>query len=257
MGFEAKYPEPGDDADTTDYAPLAAVMNFVANASDENFRDQINTYIDLPVMMDYSLFIDMINGIDNGGKNCYWSIYDKNKSGRMSITPWDMDATFGQNYANNVEPSELTKPDNELGNFTNIETRLIATQGKEYNASKQQRYAELRQTVFDEQQLNARFEAHYDTLTFSGATARETEKWSGDSDLGGKVLDFKAELTDIKSWIHQRLAYLDQKYGYAPSGITTISHPSNDRAWYTLSGQRVSRPGEGIYIHQGRKVVRK
>ena len=257
MGFEAKYPEPGDDADTTDYAPLTAVMNFVANASDENFRDQINTYIDLPVMMDYSLFIDMINGIDNGGKNCYWSIYDKNKSGRMSITPWDMDATFGQNYANNVEPSELTKPDNELGNFTNIETRLIATQGKEYNASKQQHYAELRQTVFDEQQLNARFEAHYDTLTFSGATARETEKWSGDSDLGGKVLDFKAELTDIKSWIHQRLAYLDQKYGYAPSGITTISHPSNDRAWYTLSGQRVSRPGKGTYIHQGRKVVRK
>lgn len=256
MGFEAKYPEPGDDADSTDYAPLVAVMNFVAGADDADFKQHIADYIDVPVLTDYSLFIDMINGIDNRGKNCYWSVYDKTKSGKLGITPWDMDATFGQNYANTPGLSdELTKPDNEIGYFTNIEARISSVFGNAYDEAKQQRYAALRRTFFDENQLVARFEAHYDTLAYSGAAERETEKWSMDTDLGGKVLDFKEELSEIKDWIHQRLVYMDNKYNYASSGISSVSQPAQDSAYYTLSGLRVSRPSKGIYIHGGRKVV--
>lgn len=256
-GFEAKYPEPGDDADTTDYAPLVAAINFVATATDDEFKQHIADYIDLPVLEDYVLFIDLINGIDNRGKNCYWSIYDKTKSGRMCITPWDMDAALGQNYANTPGLSdELTKADNAIGDFTNIEVRLSAVFGKAYAEAKQQRYAQLRRTWFDEQQLAARFEAHYDSLSFSGASMRETTKWSMDSDLGGKALDFSDELAKIKDWIHQRLVYLDSKYGYSSTGITSVHHPTaDDDAWYTLSGMRVPHPAKGVYIHKGRKVV--
>lgn len=255
LNYEAKYPEPGDDADTTDYAPLAAAVNFVLNATDEDFKQHVAEYFDVPVVMDLSLFIEMINGIDNGGKNCYWSVYDKNKSGRMSITPWDMDATFGQYYANDIDPAGLTNPDNPTPYFTNLETRMSATMGKDYDTRKRQRYAALRQTAFDEQQLCVRFEAHYDTLAYCGASARETEKWSGDSDLGGKSLNFQQELTNIKNWIHQRLVFLDSKYGYSPTGITSVRTQPSDNAWYTLSGQHVVRPTKGIYIHKGRKVV--
>lgn len=127
--------------------------------------------------------------------------------------------------------------------------------GKDYDDKKQQRYAALRQTAFDEQQLCARFEAHYDTLAYCGASARETGKWSGDSDLGDKALDFQQELTNIKSWIHQRLAFLDNKYGYSPTGITSVRIQPADDAWYTFSGQRVAFPTKGIYIHKGRKEV--
>lgn len=256
MGFEAKYPEPGDDADSTDYAPLVEVMNFVVGADDADFKRYIADYIDVPVLTDYSLFIEMINGIDNRGKNCYWSVYDKTKSGKLSITPWDMDATFGQNYANTPGLSdELIKPDNEIGFFTNIEARISSVFGSAYDEAKQQRYAALRRTFFDEAQLVARFEAHYDTLAYSGASERETEKWSMDTDLGGKKLDFKDELSKIKDWIHQRLAYMDNKYNYVSSAISSSSLPALDSAYYTLGGLRITRPSKGIYIHGGRKVV--
>lgn len=127
MGFETKYPEPGNDADTTDYAPLAAAVNFVVSATDEDFKQHIADYIDVPVVMDFSLFDEMINGIDNGGKNCYWSVYDKNKSGRMSLTPWDMDATFGQNYANDLGPSDLTKPEITIRKRMNEEIKYVVS----------------------------------------------------------------------------------------------------------------------------------
>lgn len=40
------------------------------------------------------------------------------------------------------------------------------------------------------------------------------------------------------------------------TGITTIVADQNtDKGWYTLSGQRVSTPGKGIYIHLGKKVI--
>lgn len=255
MGFEAKYPEPGDDADTTDYSPLAAAVNFVVSSTDTDFKQHIGEYIDVPVLMDYSLFVDLINGIDNGGKNCYWSVYDKSKGERMSLTPWDMDATFGQNYTNNPVTDDLTQPDNNIGSFTNIEARLIAVLGTAYDQAKQQRYAELRKTFFDEKQLDTRFEVHYDTLAYSGAVKRETEKWSGDTDLGGKALDFEGELTAIKNWIQQRLSFLDNKYGYVSSGITRIGFVPSDDAWYTLYGLRVAHPTKGVYIHKGKKIV--
>lgn len=62
--------------------------------------------------------------------------------------------------------------------------------------------------------------------------------------------------------------YDDGSYGYAwitISGTTTLGianvtadrSKANDNAWYTLSGQRVAEPGKGIYIRNGRKVIRR
>ena len=68
-------------------------------------------------------------------------------------------------------------------------------------------------------------------------------------------MNFQQELTNIKNWIHQRLVFLDSKYGYSPTGITSVRNQPSDNAWYTLSGQRVVRPTKGIYIHKGKKVV--
>ena len=41
------------------------------------------------------------------------------------------------------------------------------------------------------------------------------------------------------------------------TGIHSVTHASADNAWYDLQGRRVSAPGKGIYIHRGRKVIRR
>ncbi|MBR1475458.1 MAG: hypothetical protein IJ613_07805 [Muribaculaceae bacterium] len=41
------------------------------------------------------------------------------------------------------------------------------------------------------------------------------------------------------------------------SAITDVKsdNTTGDNAWYTITGQRVSQPTQGIYIHQGKKVI--
>jgi hypothetical protein len=36
---------------------------------------------------------------------------------------------------------------------------------------------------------------------------------------------------------------------------SSMSHVQSDNAYYTLQGQRVAKPGKGLYIKNGKKVV--
>ena len=127
--------------------------------------------------------------------------------------------------------------------------------GEAYTRDLCERYAALRETLFAEDSLVGRFQKHFDTIDFCGALVRETQKWSRDTDLGGKELDFANELNAIKTWLHKRLEYLDKKYNYAPTGIRQISDQTfHNNWWYTLQGIKISHPTSGIYIHNGKKV---
>lgn len=257
-GWEVKYPEPGDDADTTDYAPLADAINFVTESSDEDFKAHIAETIDLPVFLDYTLFINVINGIDNGGKNMYWSIYNNAKSGKRTLvpTPWDMDATFGQYYKNTDVDSSLIVPTHQAAQITNIGARLAATTN--WNEQLKERYAELRPTYFNPDSLYNRFASAYELLSASGAAGREAGKWSGDTDLGGNALSWQSQLDYIHRWINARIDYLDVKLGYLSNGVRSITAPTNCSSglMYNLQGQRVSAGYHGIVIQNGRKYVK-
>lgn len=50
--FETKYPDI-KDVNPTDYSPLWKAINFVVNSSDEEFKDSVAYYFDLPVVEDY------------------------------------------------------------------------------------------------------------------------------------------------------------------------------------------------------------
>ena len=48
----------------------------------------------------------------------------------------------------------------------------------------------------------------------------------------------------------------DETTGVSLSAVSEVQSRDND-AWYNLSGQRVTRPSKGIFIHNGQKVVLK
>lgn len=76
--FEIKYPDI-DDVCPTDYSQLYNAIDFVANSDDETFKTQVADYFDIPVLIDYYIFLEMTNAVDNTGKNMYWAIYDQAK----------------------------------------------------------------------------------------------------------------------------------------------------------------------------------
>ena len=80
----------------------------------------------------------------------------------------------------------------------------------EYRTQVIDRYKELRETVLNTDSLVNRYRSAIDELEFSGAAAREEQRWSRDMDLARKVLDLSKEMDYVEDWLRRRMAYLDE-----------------------------------------------
>lgn len=260
--FEAKYPEPGDDADTTDYRPLYEAIKFVARSNNQDFCDHVEEYFDLPVVIDYYLFIYVLNAVDNIGKNVFWAIFDKS-SGDKRLTPaiWDCDATAGQRWVAKYQET-MASPYYFKSTTMYLLNRLMWLNAADFNRKAILRYWQLRKTVLSTDSLCSRYRHYNDLLQRTGAAQREQERWSGDSDVDGSEIDFNAETDYICDWLQKHLDFLDTKLpetiaaGITPSIVDP--QPSSNFV-YTLSGQRTdyNRLSRGIYIVNGKKYIRK
>lgn len=271
-GFEVKYPDLSDN-DTTDWHPLVVASNFALLSSRQEFEEHVTDYFDIEPLIDYSLFLSVTCAVDNSGKNMFWAVYDKTKDKRLTLAPWDLDATFGQRWGGllvggaNDHSSPKYVTDVDVGVFYQFYRRNTL----HFNDQLNQRYQELRQEgkPFSTDSLINRFNHCYLLLKNSGAADRETRKWSGDSDLRGEAIDFDSEYLYICDWIDQRMKFLDLRgfpvdYNQDYFDHIGISQPFDDSSHhstppiYNLSGQRTqpnSRLKPGIYIKHGKKII--
>lgn len=256
--FETKYPDI-EDVCPTDYGLLWEAINFVASSDDTTFRAEVANYFDIPVLIDYYIFLEVVNGIDNIGKNMYWAVYDKKKDKKMTPAIWDLDATVGQNWTDNPLHPENVTSTNQLGiSSLNLYHRLIHLDVDNFNKKVIDRYKELRQSYLDTEELIERYHRYYEMITNSGAATREEKKWSYDSDISGNKLDFKEEYAYyIAEWLKERMSFLDQDFNKISTKITDITKDSRPKEnnTYNLLGQKVI-PTKGIYIKNGRKYIK-
>ena len=101
----------------------------------------------------------------------------------------------------------------------------------------------------------------------SGAAQREYNRWSYDSDVDGRKLDFDNEMDYINDWFTRRMRYLDNvrfKIDELPSSIDGIQiQPTGtgDNSVYDMNGRRVGTAQQlqqlpaGIYVSKGQKIV--
>lgn len=73
---------------------------------------------------------------------------------------------------------------------------------------------------------------------------------------------YEAEVDNVRRFIKERFAWMDNKLGYSYDGLTqTASAPSPERAIYNLQGQLMqgdfSTLPSGIYISGGRKILKR
>lgn len=257
-GIETKYPDM-DDVNPTDYSTLYNAIDFVANSDEETFKEQVANYFDLPVVIDYQLFMEVTQAIDNRGKNMYWAIYDKAKDTKLTLAVWDLDATMGQNYECGVPlHPEIVEPESDLNikHYHNLYARLYDYDVDNYTQKVIDRYWSLRQNYFDEEALVERYRNYYHILKASGAATREETRWSKDSDIGGYALNFEEEIGYIADWIHKRLHYLDTQLYVSSTSIknTTIEQARNKCPIYNLQGQLVNSSYKGLKIRDGKKI---
>lgn len=287
--WEMQYPDLGD-GEPIDWGPLADGINLVAARSKQIFIDQVGEQFDLPVFLDYYLFIELMMATDNHGKNMFLHHYNVQDSKMMSMSPWDLDGTWGRRWDGSDYTRDYAATDfvsylwaHEHGEHT-LYKRLMEYDYENWNEQLAARYASLRTSYFDPDNLYQRFERYVRLFQASGADDREIERWNGSNSI---YMDFDSELDYLKEWIDERVAYLDEQYHYdpKPTGISTVgeandvavtggdgyilirSNENQTLSVYNISGVRVQnavlRAGvnriaidvPGVYVVQGHKVV--
>jgi spore coat protein CotH len=266
--YYVKYPD-FDDVRPTDWQTLYNAVKFVCTSSDNDFRNHVAEYFDLPLLTDYYILMETILSTDNHGKNMFFACYDQQESPMVTFGVWDMDATIGQRWSDAYYHSNLMQPEqdyatyitnNEHGDY-NLFRRLRLTNAEDFNMRVRLRYKELRQNWLSTESILNRFRQQLAEFKTAGADKREYAKWSGDSDVANKTLNFDTELNYIENWVTRRMNYLDTKRFKISelSGIieTADTTTAADQYWYTPDGCRLSAQptAKGLYIHGGRKVL--
>ena len=255
-GFETKYPD-FEDVNPTDYSILYNAINFALNSTDAEFKLFLDDYFDIPVLIDYYLLINVLVAQDNNGKNMFWVCYDGELDKKLTLAVWDLDCTAGQGY-NPAKPHPSgfgPEIDMRTQNLLKVLDRMIKI--PEYNKAVRDRYWELYQTHLNPDSLYARYEQYISHFIRGGAAAREEEKWSRDSDIGGYELNLQQELDFIYDWIQRRFAFLNNGEFYkdnVSTGVEDLDRPVDNRT-FDILGQPVNTPVEsGIYIQNGKKI---
>lgn len=224
--FSVEYPDI-DDVCPTDYSTLINAINFVAKSDDATFANKLGEFFDMPVLVDYYMFINVVFGIDNACNNMVFACYDRTVDKKLTLAVWDLDATVGQHYADmeGYYHADVIQPEKELVDVPNNMSefasnrffqRLMAM--PDFLVKVRKRYWELRPTVLNPDSLVARYEAIYSRLEACGAMDREAVRWSDTGDISHRMLEFPEEFDYLCDWLRRRIAYLDTHTFALPHG---------------------------------------
>lgn len=191
--WEQKIPEPKEKIDWHNFE---ALLNFVVNSSDVEFKNNIAQYIDTDNFVDYYLFVCLFSGYDNLGKN--WMFYKQNPQGKFIIIPWDLDATWGRDHA-----ATLVWHSNTISNH--FFDRLITLNANNFKDKLKDKWNTLRGNEFAYSTLIAIFNQNFETLNNSQIIPIENQIWS-------LSINLQSEQQYINGWISQRLYFLDNYF---------------------------------------------
>lgn len=205
VGWNQKYPK---ETDLAHWEPLYKLYDLVKNRDNEEFISDIPNLVLLDNLIDYTLFLNLVGGEDNRGKNTYFYAYDISSSdlddNKLIYTFWDMDGTWGRNWHSGMSPNDHWLSNNLLDRVADSNPNLYRTRLK-------QRWQELRSNQFDVALIMERFYNYYYHLDNSGALAREANRWDTElSDLKSTTINLAAELDYIENWLIDRTEWLDR-----------------------------------------------
>lgn len=273
--YQVKYPAL-EDVSPTEWSTLYNAVDLVCSASDDNFVHSVSDYFDMPVVIDYYILMETILSTDNHGKNMFFAVYDKAKSSKITFGVWDMDATCGQRWSDDYWHQSFLGPEQDYAQFIsnyehgdyNLFRRLRNTDANDFNMKVRKRYRDLRQGPLATENILNRFRMQLNEFKTCGAAQREYDKWSYDSDVAYRQLDFDNEMDYLEDWFTRRMNYLDTKrfdIGSLPSDIMELATDEQPQQGvvYDLRGRIVGLQADleqipaGVYIINGKKIVKK
>lgn len=159
--------------------------------------------VDLDSWVDLQLFIHLGNMADNiTYKNIYYVIQRDGDKESMRFVPWDTDMSFGIYWDDGFR----YMPESVENISYRIEYEALAEQYPEVDAMLAERWQELRETIFTEENIFEKIDSYTARITDSGALARDYNYLGWNSWGGDDTLD------NFKAYVQRRLQVLDELY---------------------------------------------
>lgn len=235
--YEFKYPDYEDEA--VEWRPLHDAANMVATSFILNI-DSVKSRFDYPMLRDYYLFIELLLATDNHGKNLFWYAYDTQgpEGDKLSLAPWDLDGTFGQDWDGVItNTKDVTLDfDTYIKNYEHGQFAIfdLIKSRSEWKQDLKDRYAELRiKGVISGDSIANRFANYASLFEASLADQREQNMWS--KTYHSRHKDIQGGATYAESWIRRRVNWLDQKYGFDAT-VTAINEAKAEAYFAALGG---------------------
>jgi hypothetical protein len=227
--------EVGENSDSVKNS-LNALISCVMNTTDDEFKAQIGTYLDIPATLDYFLFSYVTCGIDSLAKNMLLGTYDLVK---WIPGQYDMDSTFGIHVdGKSFVSAERKCPEQYQEQFSLLWQRIKELYVDELKS----RYDELRASVLSFSNIVTHFERFMDNIgsdLYAEDLTIYTDIPSGE----------KNDITQVRNFVRDRLAYVDKQFqgwdvvdgyslmkGYALGNTLYATNYANTYSAFDLDG---------------------
>ena len=220
--------EVGENSDAVKTA-LNDLIGFVMNATDEEFVEQAESYLDVQSAIDYYLFACASCGIDNLGKNMLLGKYDVRK---WMLGQYDLDSTWGLWWdGSKFIPATTAFPDDYQEEFSLLFERIV----KLYKKQLVDRGLELRKNALSGANIISHFErfvAEIGAEVYADDLIPYPSVPSADSNNIWQIRNFvSARLAYYDAWLSGLMdveydtpyPIKDGVYNHAPSSMTISS----------------------------------
>lgn len=192
--------------------PWECMREFIEDAyytSDDEFRSQVGTRLDMQNCKDFYLYLSFIYATDNIWKNCVF-VQSADEAGAMKLrlVPWDTDQCLGifwSTYTDLKVELDITRAERDFAEEgPYLLGRLWELDAGGFRSSAANRWFELRNGALSEESLDALIDGTFTAVTESGARARDAARWPKSAVC--------ADNSFIDEFVSRRLTYLDDYY---------------------------------------------
>lgn len=177
---------------------IELARSFVSDTRNINYKNKMNLKYNLESMTDYTLFVNLISGVDNTYKNQKILFREEEGEYFVEIYPWDLDRSQNNEYLK--DSLDFFK----IFNNESVPTKI--SNSDEYNNLIKEKYFNLRKTIYNEEYLFSLIDNYKFELEKSGSILREESVWK-DRDLDNSV-------KLLKDFYSKRIKQLDEYFGW-------------------------------------------
>lgn len=177
QGWEQKYPD--EQPECVSWQPLKSFIDYCSPYSNfhqhPDMMQELSVHVYTENLIDYILLSQLMYMEDNLLKNIYLSCRDIVCDRRFLLTPWDMDMSFGRDYAGRKHSGVPFSQ--SLINQCTLFRNLITYGHPDFRHALRSRWDELKHNQLSVENVSRQLITYRDLFEQSGTWKREWERW--------------------------------------------------------------------------------